>query len=92
VFVIQADNDTEVFTVEDDGTTVIAGSTSTITGSGSYVEIDDVLYITPVATPPIACTTNAGIMYHDSSGVICICDGSSSWVEVVDYTGTGACS
>lgn len=92
ILVVQNDADTEVFTVDNDGTTTIAGSTSTITGSGTYVEIDNVLYITPAATPPIACTTNAGIMYHDSSGVICICDGASAWVEVVDYSGTGACS
>jgi len=92
IFIIQQDDDDEVFSVDNDGTTTIAGSTSTITGSGTYVEIDDVLYITPAATPPIACTTNSGIIYHDTSGVICICDGASSWVEVVDYSGTGACS
>jgi hypothetical protein len=91
-FVIEDSTGADLFAVQDDGATVIGGTNATITGDGTYVEIDDVLYITPAATPPIACTTNAGIMYHDSSGVICICDGSSSWVEVVDYTGSGACS
>ena len=91
IFVAQNDADTEMFTIAPDGTTTIAGSTSTISGSGTYVEIDDVLYITPVASPPIACTDNAGIIYHDDSGTLCICDGASSWVLFADY-GSGACS
>jgi hypothetical protein len=91
ILIIQNDANTQVFTVANDGTTVIGGSTSTITGTGTYVEIDDVLYLTPVASPPIACTDNAGIIYHDDSGTLCICDGASSWVLFADYD-TGACS
>jgi hypothetical protein len=80
-----------LFEVNDDQTVVIGGSTSSITGSGPYTEITDVLLLTPVASPPIACTTNAGIIYHDDSGTLCICDGASAWVLFADY-GSGACS
>jgi len=96
LFIVEDSTGQDIFAVNDDTVDNIvvgaAGSTGTISGTGTYVEIDDVLLITAAATPPIACTTNAGIIYHDDSGVICICDGSSAWVEVVDYTGTGACS
>jgi len=95
VFVIQADDDTEVFTVEDDGTTYIAGSTSTITGSGTYVEIDDVLAITPVSTPPLTCGSSYyGFLYHDDSGAICICNDADTWEKLFDYTSgdTAGCS
>jgi hypothetical protein len=97
VFVIQADDDTEVFTVDEDGLTTIggSGSTGTISGTGDYVEINDVLYITPAATPPLTCGSSYyGAMYHDTSGAICICNDGDAWEVLHDYTSgtTGACS
>jgi hypothetical protein len=95
IFIIQQDDDDEVFSVNNDGTTTIGGSSSTITGSGTYVEIDDVLYITPAATPPLTCGSSYyGAMYHDTSGAICICNDGDAWEVLHDYTSgtTGACS
>ena len=97
LFIVEDSTGQDIFAVNDDTVDNIvvgaAGTTGTISGTGTYVEIDDVLYITPVASPPIACTTNAGIIYHDTSGTLCICDGASAWVLFADYSGGGgACS
>ena len=65
------------------------GETAFALNSGVVAYLDTLLYLTPAASPPIACNGgNEGYIYTDTSHALCWCDGTT-WQKL---SGAGTCA